>query len=119
MAEDMVSECLTSISRSVGNIIGFKLASSLISESLERTKSMYKEVREVNITDSSVTVIMDSKVPEKRLMEILQAFLSDINVQYSRVIGMVSKTLIRKSLESITKKYGSKHTGLKELLKKY
>lgn len=119
MDRDMVSECITSIAMSVGRLVGFRLAASLISEPLERTRSMYKEVRDVKISENSITIVMDSEVPEKRLMEIMKTFLSGINEQYSRVIGRVSRTLIRKSLESAAGKYGKEHPGLKGLLKDY
>jgi hypothetical protein len=119
MERDMVSECITSIAVSVGRIVGFRLATNLIYEPLERTRSMYKEVREVKIYENSIVIVMDSRVPEKRLMEIMKTFLSGINEQYSKVIGRVSSTLIKKSLESCASKYGNGYPDLKGLLKDY
>ena len=119
MTRDLVSECITSIAVSVGRIVGFRLACNLISESLERTKAMYKEVRGIKISENSIVIVMDSKVPEKRLMGVIKTFLSGIDEQYSKVMGGVSRTLIRKCLESIVSKYGKDYPGLKELLKDY
>jgi hypothetical protein len=119
MAGDVVSECITSIALSVGRIVGFRLAANLISEPLERTRSMYKEVRDVKISESSITIVMDSRVPEKRLVEIMKTFLSGIDEEYSKVIGGVSRTLIAKSLESVAARHRRDHPFLKELLKDY
>ncbi len=119
MAAGVVSECITNIAVSVGRIVGFRLAANLISEPFERTRSMYKEVRDVKVSERSITIVMDSRVPDKRLIEIMKVFLSGIDEQYSRVIGGVSKTLIRKSLESVASKHGKDYPGLKELLKGY
>lgn len=116
---NLASECVINIIKSVGKIVGIKLATRLIRDPLESTKTMYKEVREVKVTDVSVEIIIDHKVPPERFKEIMKTFLSGIDEQYSKIIGRVSRTLIRKSLELLTVKYRRTFPWLSELLKEY
>jgi hypothetical protein len=115
MARQCMSECITDIVRSVGRMVGFRLAAGLVSEPLERTGAMYREVKDVRISGESIKIVLDEKVSDKRLEEIFMAFLTGMDSEYSRVIGRVSRTIIRKSLESCAKKHGQECPVIRKL----
>lgn len=115
MAKHCMSECITGIVRSAGRIVGIKLAASLIREPLERTRTFYREVKDIRSSDGSIEIFIDDKVPDKRAGEIFMALLRGIDTEYSKVIGKVSRTLIRKSLEDCARKHGNECPVVKKL----
>jgi len=116
--EEAINHVVRETIESTGKIIGSQLAIRLISEELERLQSFNKEVERIAVSGGSIKVTIKRGTSEKRACDILMSFITAMESAYSKIIGQVSRTIIKKSLEDAAKKYG-KFKTLQEIAKKY
>ena len=116
--EKAINQIIMETVNSTGRIIGAPLAIRLISEEFERMQSLNKEVEKVAVSANSITINIKKGTPEKRAFELLMSIITTMETAYSKVIGKVAKTMIKKSLESAAKKY-NKYKTLQEIARKY
>lgn len=117
--EEAINQIVRETINSTGKIIGTPLAIRLVSEEFERMQSMNKEVEKVAVGADNITVKIKKGTPEKKAGELLMSFVKAMEDAYSKVIGQVSRTMIKKSLEEAAKKFGSKYKTLNDIAKKY
>jgi ribosomal protein L14 len=116
--EEAINLVVKETIEATGRIIGAPLAIRLISEEFERVQSFNKEIGKVAVSGKSIKVSIKKGTPEKRAGEILMSFITAMEGAYSKIIGQVARTMIKKSLESAAKKY-RKYKTLQEIAKKY
>jgi hypothetical protein len=116
--EEAINLVVKETINATGRIIGAPLAIRLVSEEFERVQSFNKEIGKVAVSGNSIKVSIKKGTSEKRAGEILMSFVTTMEGAYSKIIGQVSRTMIKKSLESAAKKYG-KYKTLQEIAKKY
>jgi len=115
---NIVSDTINEVVNSVGKIIGAPLAVRLISEEIERVKTMYPEIEDAKFSDSKVDIKLKAGVSEDKLKEILSTVLSSLEKSYSGVMGLVAKTIVKKSYETVYGNYKSKYPKLKDIAEK-
>ncbi len=116
--EEAINQVVGEIIQSTGKIIGSELAIRLVSEEFERVQSFNREVERIAVSGNSIKVSIKKGTSEKRAGDILMSFLTTMESAYSKIIGQVAKTMIKKSLESASKKY-KKFKTLQDIAKKY
>jgi len=116
--EEAINQIIKETIQATGKIIGAPLAIRLVSEEFEKMQSLNKEVEKIAVSANVITIKVKKGTSEKRASELLMSFITTMEAAYSKVIGQVSKTMIKKSLESAAKKYG-KYKTLQEIAKKY
>ncbi len=116
--EEAINMVVKETIEATGRIIGAPLAIRLVSEEFERVQSFNKEVEKIAVSEKSIKVSIKRGTPEKRAGEILMSFITTMEGAYSKIIGQVARTMIKKSLETAAKKYG-KYKTLKQIAKKY
>lgn len=117
MDHKIISEALNEIIISAGKVIGIPLAMRMIMDPMERIRSMYSEINTLEILKDSVKIGLKKGVSDKVVVEILSVSAMEIERSYSSVIGSVSKTIVRDSINNIAKKYGKKYPELNKLSK--
>lgn len=116
--EEAINFVLAKAVEETGKIIGIRLAIRLISDEIERVRSLNREINSVMMTDSEILIKMNPGVTEKRGMIILDDVVCSVVKAYSGVIGMVANTLVMNAMKSAEKKYGKDHPGIGKMTKK-
>jgi len=116
--EQAINQIIKETIQATGKIIGTPLAIRLVSEEFEKMQSMNKEVHKIEVGANSIKVEIKRGTSEGRASELLMSIITTMDNAYSKVIGQVSKTMIKKSLDSAAKKY-SKYKTLQEIARKY
>jgi hypothetical protein len=116
--EEAINQVVRETIEATGKIIGAPLAIRLVSEEFERVKSSNKEIVKVAVGEKSIKVSIKKGTPEKRAGEILMSLVTTMEGAYSKIIGQVASTMIKKSLENAADKY-KRYKTLQGIAKKY
>jgi hypothetical protein len=119
MMQEAINDVVSQTVQSTGRIIGTPLALRLVTEEFEKLKAINKEIEKVTFSESSVSISIKKGTSEAKMGELLMGFVKTMEAAYSKVIGQVARTMIKKSLEEAATKYGSKYKSLKDLAGKY
>jgi hypothetical protein len=95
-----VSKSVNNVIKTIEKTIGPRLTSRLVSRSLEKVKSKYEYIENIEISKNRVNFKFKRKISEKEEFEVLIAALSEIELSYSKIVGPVGRTAFKEGLNS-------------------
>jgi hypothetical protein len=116
--EDAINFVLSRAVEETGKIIGIRLAIRLISDEIERVRSLNREIQSVMMTGSEIFIKINPGLTEKKGIIILDDVVCSIVKAYSGVIGKVANTLVMNVMKNAEKKFGKDYPGLGKMTKK-
>jgi hypothetical protein len=113
--EGIINQVLESVVGGTGKIIGLSLAIRLGLDELERVRAMNREIEGFSATGKGISVSFRPGTGRGRMALILGEIVNSLARAYRGVIGDVALTLVKNSLESAARKYGSEYPEIRKL----